>query len=953
MLRKTLLTIICLIAVAISLTAKDTISVNTVDTDLDLSYEVDYHVKSSDDFGTGSVNLAHPDAWLFLDSIRPQTFLDEYAEKVTVNGQALDIKKNQISLENASIPYKKNYQVTNARVQVYRHGTVIIPQTSDSYNALTVYADKNFEGKSMEFKSGSRYTNLGEFNDAIVSFKLKRGYMATVAVEADGRGFSRVFIADSEDIEIPILPNVLSRKISCIAIFDWQWPNKKGWCSSGRNAYNEIDITESTWYYSWSADRPTFPNQEYVPIRQNKYWPSVSSIRSLENVTHLLGFNEPDRSDQANATVEEAINGWEELMATGLRLGSPAIADNLTWLYNFIDECDRREYRVDFVAVHAYWGGSGGAYNVLTNGKVDVTKWYNRLKEIHQRTGRPLWITEWNNGANWTNNGEPYWSSDPVQQQLQNEEILREVLQMLDTCSFVERYSIYNWVSDRKAIVEGEISQAQIDASTSLTQADLGNYVAGGWINQRLTPAGYTYRDRYPTFAYNPEFEVIPEAYNKPGAISIDDPALTPRADLDDKLLTEKKEINTTGKSVFSLTPFDPPAEYSIEVKTKINSAEGRGLDIEARSNKGKGFRVSLDSESMNWNTSLADSEYIESVENTDAHIYRFAVQSDKVHIYRDKEYIGTGNADYVKDVGNNDTETELTGNYGSDVIGEWAGPSLAGTGKPTDYGWTCSGSPNWVNANVNSSGAVRYMDVNASSDPRHTYKGSTYTGRLLTLRWDGSLGGTTYYYPVTLEADTPYEFSMISEHWNNGTIGALINVGISRTASASGVYESASFVTGAKQLLQENKLVFTSKEAGKYYLAFTGASSTMFAIGELSLKELTFESRLQLGKNYNGGSADFEIFYVTYQEGAFAPGDETSIANISDNDLKIYATGNQLIIESDFLISNVIVFNPLGQIYANHSLLGNRYAIQLPKGIYIVKIYSEQREVTKKIILQ
>jgi hypothetical protein len=442
--------------------------------------------------------------------------LEKYAQYVKINGQALDVVAEKINLsEGSSIEYTLSHTIKNARVNIYRHGTVIIPQDTTSYSALTVYADKNYAGSSRNFKSNRRYYDLGEFDNKISSFKLRRGYMATFANEPDGKGFSRIFIADEEDIEIPVLQNELIGKASFIAVFDWQWPSKKGWCSSGRNAYNELDLTESTWWYSWSADRPPLVNQEYVPIKQNSGWPSGSAILATKNATHLLGFNEPDRPDQANATVETAIAGWPALMATGLRLGSPAIADNFTWLYNFMNECDKRNFRVDFVAIHAYWGGSGGAYNVLTDGKVDINKWYRKLKEVHDRTGRPLWITEWNNGANWTNNGEPYWDSDPVMQQLQNKEIMEKVLHMLDTCSFVERYSLYNWVSDRKAVVEGEVSQAQIDAAikdgkTSPTQADLGKYIANGWINQRLTPTGYIYRDRYPGFAFNRSNEVIP-----------------------------------------------------------------------------------------------------------------------------------------------------------------------------------------------------------------------------------------------------------------------------------------------------------------------------------------------------------------------------------------------------------------------------------------------------------
>lgn len=54
----------------------------------------------------------------------------------------------------------------------------------------------------------------------------------------------------------------------------------------------------------------TTPNVEYVPIRQTQWWPSFTPAYTKEGYTHLLGFNEPDRPDQSNMTVETAISNW-------------------------------------------------------------------------------------------------------------------------------------------------------------------------------------------------------------------------------------------------------------------------------------------------------------------------------------------------------------------------------------------------------------------------------------------------------------------------------------------------------------------------------------------------------------------------------------------------------------------------------------------------------------------
>jgi len=169
----------------------------------------------------------------------------------------------------------------------------------------------------------------------------------------------------------------------------------------------QSDLTNSTWYYTWGArvtgNRPGITetnllNQEFVPEKWGKGG-GTKVFYENKRWSHLLGANEPDHVEQSNISVEEAIEEWPILMKTGARLGSPATTD-FNWLYRFIDECDVRNYRVDYVVIHAYWGGK------------NPSSWYNEMKKVHERTGRPVWIKEWNNGANWTNesgwNGKNY-----------------------------------------------------------------------------------------------------------------------------------------------------------------------------------------------------------------------------------------------------------------------------------------------------------------------------------------------------------------------------------------------------------------------------------------------------------------------------------------------------------------------------------------------------------------
>lgn len=437
-----------------------------------------------------TINLTSDDSWLFFDNVRPQVVIDSLLKFVSVNGSAAILK-------------------TNARVSIFKHGTVVIPQSS-AYKPLKVYTGQSFTGDSASYSLFTFNNTLGAFDNKIRSFKLKRGYMATVATSADGMGYSRVYIADDNDLEITILPNLLDNAISSIRVLDWEWVTKKGWCGYDPT---DLGLVKPTWRYDWSAGGATTSTVEYVPIRQNGGWPAWTDISGKQYVSHVLGFNEPDHTEQSNLTVSQALAQWPDMIKTGLRIGSPACT-NFSWLYSFMDSCKAKNYRVDYVAVHAYWGGKSPA------------NWYNDLKYIHDRTGRPIWITEWNNGANWTTETWPTadksLSDANAAKQLSD---IKAILNVLDTASFIERYSIYNWVQDCRAMVIGGV----------------------------ITPAGKYYADDKSVMAFNRKMEVIPTyTYSAPSlAIAFGTKKLTlsitdPNGDYFTGFILEKKLDNGT-----------------------------------------------------------------------------------------------------------------------------------------------------------------------------------------------------------------------------------------------------------------------------------------------------------------------------------------------------------------------------------------------------------------------
>lgn len=482
-----------------------------------LADQVDYHIINETNSLTNStINLANENAWVIFDNTLPSDVITKYLTSFTINGTPAVLNQN-------------------VRVGIYLNGAVVIPHSS-AIKAFSGYDGDNYTGNKIELQPGAN--ELGAASNTFRSFKLKRGYMATLASGSNGSGYSRVYVADHSDIEVPVLPNSLHRRITSVHIKKWNYVSKKGWCSTTSNAAiaTENKKMRSTWFYTWSADRSTTYDTEYIPIKQHLYWPSNSQINGHQNSTHVLSFNEPEHAEQHTSNICSCggvISPWTactktpDFQSSGMRIGSPSPTD-ASWLTEYINHCDDMAYRCDFVVMHCYWG---------TNEAANATAWYNRLKAIYNATKRPIWITEWNNGASWTTES---WPSGYGEKLEKNKNAIREILNMLDTCSFIERYSIYNWDSYYRAMINTD----------------------DGWV----TPAGQVYRDNKSTFAYNADVQYIPTWWTpglKPVELrtrinsasgKLEFTVKNTNGDLTEKMIIQRKTSNGTYLDFYSET---------------------------------------------------------------------------------------------------------------------------------------------------------------------------------------------------------------------------------------------------------------------------------------------------------------------------------------------------------------------------------------------------------------
>ena len=409
--------------------------------------KTDLHITSATAPLTGgsTVDLQGENAWLFFDNVHPYDVAAKYLKQVTVDGKAV--------VFNVS-----NRSANNVRLAIYDNGCVVIPYGEAACkSAVTVYDGENFTGHSMAMDVNTYHNNLGEWDNKIRSFKLRRGFMATLANNANGTGFSKVFVADEADLEVPVLPEGMEQFVSFVRCFKWEWVSKK--CRAGNPGVGDANKLDITAYYNWSADRMSGDPQldvEFSPQFHHAGWPSASTINGLQNTTHVLGYNEPDNTNDKRehpATAVDVIKMWPTVMQSGMRAGSPGPTSVWSWNDAFIKLADSLNYRVDFMVAHIY----------EPNLNAETLK--QRIDHLSSvGGGRPVWITEWNNGANWTNewwpdqtkNGggydRPYTAANGERQR----KFMAECLPALDKMNNLERYYEYDWVQDARALVLGD-----------------------------------------------------------------------------------------------------------------------------------------------------------------------------------------------------------------------------------------------------------------------------------------------------------------------------------------------------------------------------------------------------------------------------------------------------------------------------------------------------------------
>ncbi|MER6423898.1 glycoside hydrolase family protein [Streptomyces sp. NPDC001137] len=196
------------------------------------------------------------------------------------------------------------------------------------------------------------------------------------------------------------------------------------------------------WFYTWSSSRGGIKaprGVEFVPMIHD-----VGSVTNAElgrakrQGNTLLGFNEPDRADQAHMTVKQALDLWPRLQSTGMRLGAPAVATGGDvaggWLDRFMKGAAARHYKVGFIPLH--W------YGADFNSQRATAQLRSYIEAVHKRYKKPVWLTEY--ALIDFSSGTPRYPA-----KAQQAEFVKKSTAMLQHLPYVRRYAWFTLSTSR------------------------------------------------------------------------------------------------------------------------------------------------------------------------------------------------------------------------------------------------------------------------------------------------------------------------------------------------------------------------------------------------------------------------------------------------------------------------------------------------------------------------
>lgn len=164
------------------------------------------------------------------------------------------------------------------------------------------------------------------------------------------------------------------------------------------DGWKRIQSLNPDWWYNWNQKRfdgvgNNALSSKFVPMLWSDSPTRLANLKadlaSCNMPTRVLGFNEPDLAGQAEMTTAEARRAWRtlerEAAVENLKIGSPVtISPNAAWMEKFMTEAttlENPDLKIDFVTCHIYQNP-------------DVGNFLRKIDTLHERWGKPVWVTE-------------------------------------------------------------------------------------------------------------------------------------------------------------------------------------------------------------------------------------------------------------------------------------------------------------------------------------------------------------------------------------------------------------------------------------------------------------------------------------------------------------------------------------------------------------------------------
>ncbi|MDR0939276.1 MAG: glycoside hydrolase family protein [Mediterranea sp.] len=200
------------------------------------------------------------------------------------------------------------------------------------------------------------------------------------------------------------------------------------------------------WYYTWGTFIPDSQmdnvpqNCEFVPMFWNGAAATQENIDKLNalyeegKISHVLGFNEPDLTGEANMSVGDALAKWKFIsdnLNPGIKLVSPATSypslSETSWMVQFMDGVAEQNLRVDYMAVHIYQPNTASLFT-------------DPINAVYQRWGKKVWVTEF--GVRDDNTGGDLSKNRYTPAQMLT--FAQSLLPQLESMESVDRYAWFN-----------------------------------------------------------------------------------------------------------------------------------------------------------------------------------------------------------------------------------------------------------------------------------------------------------------------------------------------------------------------------------------------------------------------------------------------------------------------------------------------------------------------------